>query len=215
MYDFQGRLRSDLNAHSGSFLIAKFQLEFITECTRVGDVFAYLESVPSGLNTFYDQTWNRFASDNGSPASQRARLILMWVTLAEEPLSVRALGEAISVPIDGVVESLPTEEEIVGACPGLVHSKTERVSQPFSQSGRSSGSWLEDVGDHPIGLASDLEDRCIVFVHASAHQYFLSKASSYFPQAHDSIVAKCLSLSDPVAVTWAVRFQTSYIATIL
>lgn len=139
----------------------------------------------------------------------------MWVTLAEEPLSVRALGEATSVPIDGLIESLPTEEEIVGACAGLVHSKTESIRRPYSRKGRSFGSWFMDVGHLSLGLSSDLEDRCVVFVHASAHQYFLSKASSYFPHAHDSIVAKCLSLSDSAAITWAVRFQTSYIATIL
>lgn len=181
-------------------------LDRITRCARIEDVYACLDTFLPGLESFYDEAWDRVSRGNDLITSRRARLILMWVTLAEESLSVRALREATSASVHGVKGSLLTEQEIIGSCAGLLHSVVDRISRP---------PLLQGLGLNQSRLTDEPENRCITFVHASAHQYFLNKASFYFPYAHDSIAATCLSFSDPVVVTWAMRFQASFIAIIL
>ncbi|KAM0724014.1 hypothetical protein Q7P37_001005 [Cladosporium fusiforme] len=160
------------------FLHASMHMDRIVSCTKLENVYRVLNHFPSDLDSFYDQAWSRATADRGSPRAQRARLILMWLTLAEEPLTIMALGEALVASGVTIKDEPLSEEDVLSSCVGLL-----RTEQHSTQSQRST---------KPLGskACSNLFT-VITFVHPSAYRHFKRRQESVFPHGNDLILAAC------------------------
>lgn len=148
--------------------MATLHLNRILACNSVDEVYHYLDRFPAGLERLYDEAWERATGDHESLTSQRAKLILMWVSVTIQPLSVATLAEALSTPRNNnEVAALLTEEEIVAPCAGLIR-----------------------VEHHII---SDVKTQAVVSLsHLSVQEYLDKNRKAYFPDADDAILVSSL-----------------------
>jgi hypothetical protein len=126
-----------------------------------------LATLPPELFFVYDRAWQRVTGDRISHDTEFAKLILMWVSLAEQPLTIRALREALStstlrIPCDALL----SEQDIVSCCAGLIRT------EPSSETNCS-------------------EANAVFLLHPSLHRYFHRNQVQYFGHAHDAILAAC------------------------
>jgi hypothetical protein len=146
-------------------------------CNSVHEVYYYLERFPDGIHALYDEAWKRATGGNDARKSQQAKNILMWVSVAAKPLSVKALGEALSASQrETYDEALLTQDEIIAACAGLVHIQ----HWPDGSRGRSK--------------------LYITLSHLSVQEYLDSNRQALFPGADDAMVDACSFYSSSSAV---------------
>jgi hypothetical protein len=165
-------------------------LDRILECSRTEDVEHHLTNPPSEVDALYDQAWDRATGDAGSRKSQRAKLMLMWVTSAKTGLTVEALGQALSFSGHGVDEDHLTAGEIVSSCAGLVRVESLESSSFLAQ------------GD-------DDETSCrispiVTPIHLSARRYLETRQESLFPFASTAIMSTCLASVGANGVVYAI-----------
>lgn len=170
------------------FLHAALNLDRVLECQRLEDVDHSLNHLHIKLDSYYDKAWKRATDDQTQLRCQRAKLILMWATLAKQPLTVAALREAIQASGGGVKDEVLGEEEIESYCAGLI-----RV-EPLPLRRRSSKK-VETVSGSVDGGTSS--SSVIAFRHVSAHHYFERMQDTRFPSSSKAIVAACLLHSSP------------------
>lgn len=164
-----------LEADHTRFLLASLHVDRVLVCTNVNDVYRYLEEIPSQATALYDQAWKRAIGTNDPYRARRIKTILMWLSLAEESLSVSALNEALcaSERQHSGTELLSTDD-IVSACAGFV-----RVEFPPRHRDKHKEN-------------SRLKSPLITLSHLSAHQYLRDRREVYFHRAGDAIVAACV-----------------------
>lgn len=145
--------------------MAVLHLNHILTCNSGVELYHYLDRCPTGLDKLYDQAWERATGDKESLVSQRAKLILMWVFVAVQPLSAATLAEALSAPKrNHGVATLLTEEELVAACAGLVRIERRQWFCPS----------------------------IVSLSHLSVQEYLEKNRHVYFPDADDPVVASAL-----------------------
>lgn len=145
-------------------------------CTKVEDIDIHLESLPLDLDAYYEQAWERAIGETDPLRAFRARLILTWMTLAEQPLSLEGLQMALSLSGYHAEASLIEAEEIVSACAGFLRIESTQMHSP-----------------HPEQHTEQRESQPgITFIHNSAHRYLKTRQEENFPGADDKIVAACL-----------------------
>lgn len=173
------------------FLLASLQLDRILECSRVEDVNHHLMNPPLEVNAIYDQAWDRATGDKDSRKSQRARLILMWVTCAKTGITVKALGQALSFSGHGMDNAPFTAAEIVSSCAGLVRVEPMEPSSSLPRD-------HVDIESVPRATKEyterELQNSSVVApIHLSARRYLETKRESLFPHADCAMIATCLN----------------------
>ncbi|KAM0719655.1 hypothetical protein Q7P37_003786 [Cladosporium fusiforme] len=181
------------------FIYADMTLTRILECTRIADVYHYLDTMPADLDSLYDEAWERATSGHGSLQCSRATKILMWVAFSKQRLSVKVLGEALAASGHGSSSDPLTSEDIASICAGLI--RVERVSivarayyhnRETSNAGRDRWEVIKN-------------ELFIVMTHLSAHRYLEERRHDYFPHADDDIVSACLAGSTSGEIDHAFR----------
>lgn len=152
------------------FLHAQFHLNRVIDCTTLGDIYYHLDNFPPDLDSYYDEEWKRATEDETSPVSQRASLILMWLTITDMVFTEDTLQKALSLCGAASDRSRITREEILSSCAGFV-SLSKYVS---------TDSWSSSI---------------VTIVHPSAHRYLNERKELHFPGANDLIVGACLKTS--------------------
>jgi len=104
------------------FLLASLQIDSLKHCISIKKLLTTVESLPLGLNTMYERTWERIEGQTDDEVSL-ARKVIIWLTYAYRPLKVRELQCAVAVPDNGVgfdEGDVTAEELIISACCGLI-----------------------------------------------------------------------------------------------
>ncbi|TFK21921.1 ankyrin [Coprinopsis marcescibilis] len=156
---------------SGMFLLASLHLNMLKGCTNERQVRKALEGLPRGTEGMYDATMERIKALPEHEADL-AKRVLIWVTYAQEPLTVEELVLAVSVcpetfQFDDKME--PTGiESILSLCCGLLQCEAS------TESGES------------ITLAR--------FVHYSVAEYMVEKLKvHYMDDPHALIASTCIA----------------------
>ena len=158
------------------FLHAALHLDQIVQCKTADDVYSNLDHFPEDLDSFYDRAWERTSGKDSLPSSQCARLVLMWVVHAKQPLTVDMLEELFARSENLTRYTLRIDEDFVSSCAGLI------CTEPSSA--------------HPALV-------WVKMVHPSAYRYLDKRKTSYFPHAEDMIASTCLSVSSAEDVALA------------
>jgi hypothetical protein len=111
----------------------------------------------------YEEAMRRIESQN-SDDKQLAERVLLWITFALKPLTLKELQHALAVEPDETdldEEDLPDEELLASVCAGLV--------------------------------TVDREGDIIRLVHYTTQEYFERIRMAQFPYAQTSIATTCLS----------------------
>ena len=185
------------------FIHASLNLERILECTRLEDIYHYLDHMPLDMDAYYDQTWERATSSVGPIMSARTKLILMWVTFAKQPLTMKALAQAVAASDPGTNGELLTKQEIISSCAGFV--RAESLSPRRLQHNE-----IEGPGGS-TDLASD-DESVAAIVHLTAHNYLEAKRQSYFPHKSEAMLVACLSSSTPDQMVHALPLHYTLLA---
>jgi hypothetical protein len=82
------------------FLLARYHVERVLVCRSVDEIYKCLDTLPERLDDYYEQCWQRATCEGSSHKRTLAHHILMWVTLAEQPLSLQALIQAARISTD-------------------------------------------------------------------------------------------------------------------
>ena len=152
---------------------------------------------PKEVNALYDQAWDRATGDNDSRKSQRAKLILMWVTCAKTGLTVKALGQVLSLSGHGMDEAPFTAEEIVSSCAGLI--RVEPMEPPSTLP-----RYHDDIESIPRTTEKEWQNSSVVTpIHLSARRYLESKRDSLFPRADSAMIVTCLASTGPNGLIYA------------
>lgn len=150
-------------------------MERIIDCRSVAEINHCLDTLPEKLDDHYEQAWRRATCEGNLYKRTQAHHILMWTIIVEQPLSLRALTEAVSISMDvdsGLVNSTTMSvTDIIVLCAGLV--RVEGLP-----SGSQDNAEIEDC------LMSTAK---AITVHTSAHEYFYHRRSLYFPASHKII----------------------------
>jgi hypothetical protein len=156
-----------VEADCSRFLVAALHLDRLLVCNNIDDAYYYLERFPNRIRSLYDEAWERATGGTDLRVAQRAKDILMWVSITARPLSIDALEEALSASRrESNDVTVLTEGEIVAACAGLV-----RVE-------------LQELYDGSLPT--------ITLSHLSVQEYLDENRQRYFPDADDAIVMACL-----------------------
>ena len=188
-----------LITYDSRFLLASLHLDRILECSRAEEISHHLMNPPLEVNALYDQAWDRAAGDKDSRRSQRAKLILMWVTCAKTGLTVEALGQVLSFSGYGRDEAPFTTGEIVSSCAGLV-----RVEPTYMGPSSTLPRYHDDVESIPRVTEKEWQNSSVIApIHLSARRYLETKRDSLFPRADSAMVATCLALTGPNGLIYA------------
>jgi hypothetical protein len=122
----------------------------------------------------------------------------MWVTFAKQPLSMKALAQAVAASDPGTNGELLTKQEIISSCNGFV--RAESLSPTRLQPNE-----IEGPGGS-TDLASD-DESVAAIVHLTAHNYLEAKRQIYFPHKSEAMLLACLSSSTPDQVVHALRLH--------
>lgn len=154
--------------YSARFLHASLHLDNILVCASLDEIYHCLSQPLLGLDLLYDQAWKRAVDYKGSLRSQRARLVLMWLTMADGEMSTDALKELLSVSGAGTITDAHLETHIISFCAGFVRME-------------------------PAHSRSDYLPSKVTFTHLSGYRYLQERRELYFPESYDDMVAVCLS----------------------
>lgn len=156
---------------------------------------------PLEVNALYNQAWDRATGDRDSRKSQRAKLILMWVTCAKTSITVKTLGQALSFSGHGIDDAPFTAEEIVSSCAGLVRVEPMEPSSSLPR-------YYDDIESIPRATKEDTDKEwqnssVVDPIHLSARRYLEAKRESLFPRADSAIIATCLTFTGPHGLIYA------------
>ncbi|KAF8455796.1 hypothetical protein BDZ91DRAFT_686266, partial [Kalaharituber pfeilii] len=147
----------------GMFLTAALHTRMILQELTVSNRRKALYSLAPGLHSAYERTIARMqASKSGHELGMNA---LMWIYLAEQPLTIRELQHALSIN-DGTEdedldpENIPSKSTILRCCCGLL---------------------TVDAGKSTVRL-----------VHYTLQEFFKLHREKYFPNGHNLIARTCL-----------------------
>lgn len=154
--------------YSARFLHASLHLDNILVCANLDEIYHCLNQPLLGLDSLYDQAWKRAVDGKGSLRSQRARLVLMWLTMGDGEMSTDALKELLSVSGVGAITDAHLENQIISSCAGFV-----RI-----ESAHSRGNQLLSK---------------VTCTHLSGYRYLQERRELYFPGSYEDMVAVCLS----------------------
>jgi len=118
----------------------------------------------------------------------------MWVTCAKTGLTVKAVGQALSLSGHGIDEAPFTAEEIVSACAGLVRIEPIDPSSTFPR-------YHDDLESGPNATVN--YSSLVAPIHLSARRYLETKRGSLFPRADSAMVATCLASTGPNGLIFA------------
>lgn len=150
------------------FLHAALHLDQIVQCKTPDDVYSNLDHFPEDLDSFYDRAWEKTSGKDSLPSSQRARLVLMWVVHAKQPLTVDMLEELFTRSENLARYTLRIDEDFASSCAGFICIEPSLALPGLV--------WVK-------------------LVHPSAYRYLDKRKTSYFPHAEDMIAATYLSVS--------------------
>jgi hypothetical protein len=116
---------------SNRFLLARLQLNIISQQVNVAGVRAELANLPAELEETYRKTLERIQSQ-GKPDYLLAERLLYWVTFAFCPLTIEALQTAMAIDPDDDKfdqDKVTPKSTLVSSCAGLiaVDPKTQHV----------------------------------------------------------------------------------------
>jgi hypothetical protein len=117
---------------SDRFLLARLQLDTISQQLTVAGIRAELVRLPTKLDESYKMTLERIKSQP-DPVPSLAQRILSWVTFAISPLTIGALQTAMAIDPDDDKfdqDKVVQESVLVSSCAGLiaVDPETQRVN---------------------------------------------------------------------------------------
>ena len=104
------------------FLLAALQIGSWKHCTTVNELRKTVNSLPSGLDAFYERTLERIESQTTTEISVAMKAILS-LTFAFRSLSIAELQHALPVPDDSEGfdgDDITEENVIVSVCFGLI-----------------------------------------------------------------------------------------------
>ncbi|KAJ7430746.1 ankyrin repeat-containing domain protein [Mycena latifolia] len=162
--EFQDEIESKL-VHNveGMFLLAKLHMDSLATKNTIRALRDALNNMPKDIEHTYEDAMDRI--DRQSEDDRKvARLVLIWISNAKRPLSIRELQEALAVePGDTTFDSdnILDADVMLSVCAGLV---------------------VIDQTNHLVRL-----------VHYTAQQYLDKVQSNRFPQAQVDITATCLT----------------------
>jgi hypothetical protein len=143
--------------------MARLHLDSLAQKNSQADILEALEKLPKGLEDTYDEVINRIWSQDKEAVDLAGR-VLMWISYAQIPLTVKQLQHAIAVT-KGSTEldqkHLPHEKRLISVCAGIV--------------------------------TIDQEGGIIRLVHYTTQQYFEQIRERKFPNAQTSVATACLT----------------------
>jgi hypothetical protein len=169
-------------------------VERVLVCRSVNEIYKCLDTLPERLDDYYEQCWQRATCEGSSHKRTLAHHILMWVTLAEQPLSLQALIQAarISTDNDSGLENLDcsTVADILFICAGLIRIE----GMPFA---------LQNSREHECAIPSNMK---VLAAHNSTCEYFHNRRSLHFPASHEIITRTCGRVAKCIAIEphWAI-----------
>jgi hypothetical protein len=99
------------------------------ECRSIAEIRHCLETFPEKLDDHYHQAWERATCTGNLHKREQAYYTLMRIILAEQPLRLRALNEAvtISMSIDARLEKSATTSvtDLLILCAGIVAAESQ------------------------------------------------------------------------------------------
>ena len=157
-------------------------------CISTAEIWHCLETLPEKLDDHYEQAWRRATSEGNLHRRKQAYHTLMWITLAEQPLSLQALHEAVAISMgieSGIRGSTAISTiDVIALCAGII-----------TVEGCSAGRC--DICKQEI---PELSRAKVLVVHASASEYFYTGQSLYFPTRHEMITKTCAHVSKRVTI---------------
>lgn len=145
-------------SHSGRFLIAKLQLDYICRLRSDRAIRAALTSLPSSLYSIYDDILHDLIVKNPDDIDD-IRLVLTWLLGSKVPLTLQQLAEAVSIqPGDQSLDRsgiITDVMDLAACCGALVSLRTQETTNE-----------IEDLRGRSITLIS--------LSHASVEEYLKS-----------------------------------------
>lgn len=144
------------------FLLARFHMDALADCLTPSEVQHALSTLPTGIDDTYDNAMARIGKLSAN--RQRAvKKLLMWVSYAERPLSVKELEHATAVS-RGVRELRP-----------------DAILSAKVLTSLSAGLVIIDENEH------------VRLTHKTAESYFTEKRATLFPQGEVELAECCLA----------------------
>jgi len=176
-------------------------VERIMECISIAEIRHCLKTLPEKLDDHYHQAWQRATGNGNLHRRKQAYYTLMWVTLAEQPLSLQALNEAVTISMN--IDPHPESSTATSA------NDTLALWAGIVTIQRSSIAW------HGICKQENAEPSStkVLVVHASASEYFYARQDLYFPTSHLMITKTCAHVigSVPIEPYWGKTPSSSLI----
>ena len=154
-----------------------------------------LSNLPKGLDDTYEEAMVRINGQNQEDR-ELAEKVLMWITCAKRPLSVRELQHAVAIE-DGDTEtdfeSFPDEEILISVCAGLVTIDAETKQSTETKEVRlvrMQYPFLDEQGTTLASFSSPLLTKVIDYTTQS---YFERIRSARYPKAQSQISVACLT----------------------
>ena len=175
------------------FLLARYHVERIMGCISTAEIWHCLETLPDKLDDHYEQAWRRATSEGNPHRRKQAYLTLMWIILAEQPLSLPALHEAVAISMgidSGLRGSTATSmNDVIALCAGIITIEGCSAAR-------------RDTSNQEV---LDLSNAKVLVVHASASEYFYTRQNFYFPTGHEIITKTCAHVIKSAAIEpyWA------------
>jgi hypothetical protein len=143
--------------------MAQLHIDSLSKKNDQKAIYDALEKLPEGLDATYDEVIDRIWNQDVE-ALDLAKRVLMWISHAQTPLTVKQLQHAIIVT-PGSTEldemRLTHEKRLISVCAGIV--------------------------------TIDREGNIIRLVHFTAQEYFQRIRGKQFPDAQTSIATTCLT----------------------
>lgn len=110
------------------FLVARLQMDALTNSNSVNHLFGTLDELPSGINEMYERTLTRINAQSAEDASI-ARRLFIWLMHAKEPIALSDLPYALAVSFDRLAydpDDVVDTSIILSSCGGLVSVQKPR-----------------------------------------------------------------------------------------
>ena len=145
------------------FLIAKLQLDSLATKTTVRNLREAIDCDPKDLDELYMEAWNRI-NDQNRDSRHDAKEALCWLSCSFRPLRVEELRHALATRKR---DKAMNEENLMN----------------FDRLVRSC-----------MGLVTvDRWSQVVHFFHRTAQDFFGTRASEFFPEAHTRLTRTCLT----------------------
>ena len=112
---------------SSRFLLAQLHMDSLVSKNNRKAVREALVNLPKGLDDTYEEAMVRINGQNQEDR-ELAEKVLMWITRAKRPLSIKELQHAVAIEegdIETDLEAFPDEEILLSVCAGLVITDTK------------------------------------------------------------------------------------------